>query len=85
MRTSRGLPVDRLLLELHSHEDQLRAWLDSSEENAVLFVKNPVAALRAANLGISEELIAEFEQVLRALENKLRSGESITHDLSRTA
>lgn len=80
-----ALPVDRLLLELHKHEDQLRAWLDFSEANAVLFVKNPVAALRAANLGMSEETIAEFEETLRALESKLSSAAPINHDGSRTA
>ncbi|MGE5324024.1 MAG: hypothetical protein ACM3SW_14235, partial [Actinomycetota bacterium] len=80
-----ALPVDRLLLELRRHEDQLRAWLDFSEANAVLFVQNPAAALRAANLGMSEETIAEFEEVLRALESKLGSADPIAHDISRTA
>jgi hypothetical protein len=80
-----ALPLDRLLLELRRHEDQLRAWLDFSEENAILFVKNPAAALRAANLGMSEETIAEFEEVLRSLENKLGSATPTNRDGSKAA
>lgn len=80
-----ALPVDWLLLELRKHEDQLRAWLDFSEANAVLFVKNPAAALRAANLGMSEEAIEEFEEVLRSLESKLGSVAPTAYDVSRTA
>lgn len=80
-----ALPVDWLLLELRKHEDQLRAWLEFSEANAVLFVKNPAAALRAANLGMSEAAIAEFEEVLRSLESKLGSVAPTTYELSRTA
>lgn len=80
-----ALPLDRLLLELRRHEDQLRAWLDFSEANAVLFVKDPAAALRAANLGMSEETIAEFEEVLQSLQSKLGSAAPADDDLSRTA
>lgn len=68
-----ALPLDHLLLELHSHEEELRAWLDSSESNALLFAKDPVAALRAANLGLSEERILELEAVLRDIAQKLGS------------
>lgn len=80
-----ALPLDRLLLELRRHEDQLRAWLDFSEANAVLFVKDPTAALRAANLGLSEETIAEFDEVLRSLENKLGSSGPANYDVSKVA
>lgn len=66
-----ALPVDELLLQLRKHEDALRSWMNRSEENAVLFVKDPAAALRAANLGMSDAIIGEFEEVLCALERKL--------------
>jgi hypothetical protein len=71
-----ALPADRLLLELHRVEERLRSWVDSSEENAVLFVQDPAAALRAADLGLDEELIQEFETTLRSIESKLSSLDS---------
>jgi hypothetical protein len=63
--------VDQLLLELRKHEEKLRAWIDLSEDNAVLFVQDPAAALRAADLGMPEDTIMEFEEVLQAIEAKL--------------
>ena len=71
-----ALPVDRLLLELHRVEERLRFWVDSCEENAVLFVQDPGAALRAADLGLDEELIQKFESALRRIEAKLSSLDS---------
>jgi hypothetical protein len=64
-------PVDQLLFELRKHEDKLRAWIDRSEANAVLFVQDPAAALRAADIGMPEDTIVEFEQVLHDIEAKL--------------
>jgi len=45
-------PVNRLLLELRRVQERLHFWVDSSEENAVLFVQDPAAALRTADLGL---------------------------------
>jgi hypothetical protein len=80
-----SLPADRLLLELRRVEDRLRLWVDSSEENAVLFVQDPAAALRAADLGLDEELILEFESVLRNIESKLSGLDSAVCSTSRAA
>lgn len=80
-----ALPVDQLLLELREHEGALRAWIHRSEANAVLFVQDPAAALRAANLGMAEETIVEFEQVLQAIEEKLTPAEAVPYKLSRPA
>lgn len=66
-----ALSGDQLLLELEKHEDALRAWINRSEANAALFAAAPASALRAANLGMPEQAIAEFEEVLRSLEEKL--------------
>ena len=71
-------PVNRLLLELRRVEERLRLWVDSSEENAVLFVQDPAAALRTADLGLDEELIQEFESVLKDIESRLSSVDSVT-------
>jgi hypothetical protein len=73
-----ALPVDRLLLELRKHEAQLRAWMARSEDNAVLFVKDPPAALRAANLGMPEETIVEFESVLQEIARRLNMAPDVT-------
>jgi hypothetical protein len=69
-------PIDQLLLELRKHEQKLRAWIDLSEENAVLFVQDPAAALRAADLGMAEDTIMEFEEGLQAIEARLCQADS---------
>lgn len=64
---------DHLLRELNLHEDELKAWLNSSSANAGLFIEDPVAALRAARLGIPESLLKELEEAMNALAQKLRA------------
>lgn len=66
------LPVGQLLLELRKHQDKLRAWVDLSEANTLLFVQDPAAALRAADLGVSEDLIAEVEETMQEIETFAR-------------
>jgi hypothetical protein len=78
-------PVDQLLFELRKHEKKLRAWIDRSEANAVLFVQDPAAALRAANLGMAEDTILEFEQVLQAIEAKLCEPEATPSSVLKRA
>lgn len=63
---------DRLLEELNRHEQQLNVWLDSAPANVILFLENPVAALRAANLGISENTLEGLQQTMEAIARKLR-------------
>ena len=62
---------DHLLHELNVHEEQLNAWLNSSPANASLFIEDPVAALRAANLGIPERILQELKETMNALAEKL--------------
>lgn len=62
---------DHLLQELNLHEEQLNAWLNSAPANAILFIEDPVAALRAANLGIPENMLQELEETMNALAEKL--------------
>ncbi len=64
---------DALIRELRKHEVQLQAWLQSSAVNALWFLVDPVDALRAANLGLPEDLLLELEQTIKSLENKLGS------------
>jgi hypothetical protein len=63
--------TDRLLLELASCEAKLNAWIRSSAVNAELFSKDPVAAMRAANLGLPEDVLEELASVIASLAKKL--------------
>lgn len=62
---------DRLLQELNCHEQDLSTWLNRAPENVILFAQDPVAALRAANLGIAETLLQELEQTMNGIMQKL--------------
>lgn len=58
---------------LHNVESRLRAWLDECDLNAELFQRDPLTAIRAANLGIDEELLAELEEALAGIALKAMS------------
>ncbi len=62
---------DRMLQELDHHESRLNTWLNSSPANVILFVEDPVAALRAANLGISENVLGELQETMNGIVQKL--------------
>lgn len=64
---------DRMLQELNFHESQLNTWLNSSPANVTLFIEDPVAALRAANLGISESVLGELQETMNGIIQKLAS------------
>jgi hypothetical protein len=65
--------IDPLMQALHGCEPRLRAWLNECELNAELFQRDPLTAIRAANLGIDEELLAELEEALRGIALKALS------------
>lgn len=75
--TTSGFPpgpdpgTDLLLAQLYACEERLHAWLGRSEENAALFAADPVAALRAANIGMDEEALRELASVLAGIHHKL--------------
>ena len=64
----------QLLQELTIREPLLNQWLESSAMNARWFRKDPIAALRAANLGIDEVMLKELEAVTASIAANLRSG-----------
>lgn len=64
---------DRMLHELNRYESRLNTWLDSSPDNVILFIEDPVAALRAANLGISESILGELQETMNGIVQKLAS------------
>lgn len=59
--------VDPLMQALHNCESRLRAWLNECDLNAELFRRDPLTAIRAANLGIDEDLLAELEEALTGI------------------
>jgi hypothetical protein len=63
--------IDPLVQALLDCESRLSVWLNESELNAGLFRRDPLAALRAANLGVSEGLLAELEGTLTGIALKL--------------
>ena len=62
---------DRLMQELNRHEQELSRWLKSSPENAILLVENPISALRAAGIGLSDDVLREFEATMNGIMQKL--------------
>lgn len=61
-----------LMGKLARREHALQQWLQRSDANARWFRRDPIAALRAANLGIEEEVLLELESVMRAIAQKLK-------------
>jgi hypothetical protein len=74
---SAGVVDDRLaglLHELTTREPLLNQWLERSAMNARWFRKDPIAALRAANIGFNEIMLKELENITTSIAEKLRSG-----------
>lgn len=63
-----------LLNELTAREPQLNQWLERSAMNARWFRKDPIAALRAANIGFNESMLKELETITASIALRLRSG-----------
>lgn len=61
---------DRLIEELGRVEGRLQSWIGNSEENAELFRRDPIAAMRAAGLQIDDDLICELELVMNGIARK---------------
>ena len=60
-----------LLYELCKCESELQDWIGRSEANARWFAWDPIGAIRAAKLGLSEETLAELESVTVRIAQKL--------------
>jgi hypothetical protein len=63
-----------LLNELTAREPQLNQWLERSAMNARWFRKDPIAALRAANIGFNDSMLKELETITASIAERLRSG-----------
>ena len=66
--------LSTLLNELTTREQQLNAWLERSAMNARWFRKDPITALRAANIGFNDNMLKELESITASIAEKLRNG-----------
>jgi hypothetical protein len=62
---------DPLLQALFECEARLSAWMNESSLNAELFRRDPLAALRAADIGVNESLLLDLEETVTGLTRKL--------------
>jgi hypothetical protein len=62
---------DLLLQQLSRCEGQLSAWLTGSENNAAWFARDPVAAMRAAGLGLDEATLRDLEEITASIAQKI--------------
>jgi hypothetical protein len=62
---------DRMMQELQRCEAGLHAWLGESAANADWLVRDPVGALRAANLGMDEQVLLELEATMKMIAKKI--------------
>lgn len=65
--------IEALLQELARKEQQLVEWIQRSERNTQWFAKDPMSAIRAANLGLNENILQQLEFITASIAKKLRS------------
>jgi predicted component of type VI protein secretion system len=63
--------TDPLIQALLDCETRLRAWINESALNADLFRRDPLTAIRTANVGVDERLLSEFEETVTRIALKL--------------
>jgi hypothetical protein len=70
-RTSPLVQSEQLLQALSQCDDQLDRWISKSQENAVLLMEDPMAAMHAAAADLDHDVMLELEAVLSGLAQKL--------------
>jgi len=63
---------DRVITELEKVETRLQEWLGASKDNATLFRRDPVTALRLAGIDLEDDIMLEIETILDNIARKLR-------------
>lgn len=64
--------IDPLIQALLDCESRLRTWIDESPRNADLFRRDPLIAIRTANVGVDERLLSEFEETVTRIAQKIK-------------
>ncbi|HEX3090986.1 MAG TPA: hypothetical protein VHW72_00105 [Candidatus Angelobacter sp.] len=70
-RTAAVIQSDQLLQALSQCDDQLDRWISKSQDNAVLLMEDPMAAMHAAAADLDQDVLRELEAVLSGLARKL--------------
>ena len=70
-RTSSLIESEQLLQALSQCDDQLDRWISKSQDNAVLLMEDPMAAMNAAAADLDHDVMLELEAVLSGLARKL--------------
>jgi hypothetical protein len=70
-RTSPLVQSEQLLQALSQCDDQLDRWISKSQQNAVLLMEDPMAAMHAAAADLDNDVMLELEAVLSGLAQKL--------------
>jgi hypothetical protein len=70
-RTSPVVQSEQLLQALSQCDDQLDRWISKSQQNAVLLMEDPMAAMHAAAADLDNDVMLELEAVLSGLAQKL--------------
>jgi hypothetical protein len=65
--------ADPLVQALIDSESRLKAWVNESELNFDLLRRDPIAAVRAANLGIDPALSSVLEELMSGIARKLNA------------
>jgi hypothetical protein len=65
--------ADPLVQALLDCECRLRDWLNESRLNTELFRRDPMTAIRAANLSVDEGLLCELEEIVTGIAFKLKA------------
>jgi hypothetical protein len=71
-RKTPSVRSDRLLEQLDKVERQLQQWIAISQENAELFRRDPLAAIRAAGLNMEDDIMLELELITKTIAKKLK-------------
>lgn len=58
--------------ELGRVETRLQQWIAGSSKNARWFRRDPLAAMRAAGLGIDDELMCELDVIMSGIARKIK-------------
>jgi hypothetical protein len=70
-RTFPLVQSEQLLQALSQCDDQLDRWISKSQQNAVLLMEDPMAAMHAAAADLDNDVMLELEAVLSGLAQKL--------------
>jgi hypothetical protein len=64
--------IEQVMEDLAAKEEQLVGWIQASDRNTRWFATDPISAIRAANLGIDDDVLHQLELITLSIARKLR-------------